>query len=501
LTRKIQETTAQKFCIFDAPKNTRIHQDIFNLRSLSSLRARRVERTKTREKYMNTFLPNPTFVEENLPLDHHRTRSLLQPSAVSDFPARAGQLQQQQHQQRAFFFASSPRVRLLVNGKDKFVASTHGCSSVADFVSKKLNDIEMLRGREVKVTLGDDFELIGSSPISILGQDEVVCIKTTDGGDDEEEEEEEEDKKKTKNAKKSGEEWKNIDYVAKKETEEEEEEEEEEKERFYSDSSESEEEETASEEGEEWKLRRSDANGGISGGEKMCGHVMVNRKVCQRIAGECSWHSKGKVRKERESEDRDEEDVICALCDKGTYPSKLVLCDACDQGYHTFCYGLESVPKGDWVCASCVIKRKKAQPRLPAVLAKNPRNKHIEKKKVSPYATHPKKSTHSPTTSKRKRASQSGVKTNAHTLSPSKSGVSKRKKKTKVNSTVSLAKRCDQALRELRAYIKSLGGALSYNWKCSCTVYGYGPCFLYSSPNGATFRSRKAVARFLGFDV
>jgi hypothetical protein len=468
LTRKIQETTAQKFCIFDAPKNTRIHKDIFNLRSLSSLRARHVERTKTREKYMNTFLPSPTFVQENLPLDHHRTRSLLQPSVVSDFPARAGQLQQQQHQQRDSFFASSPRVRLLVNGKDKFVASTHGCSSVADFVSKKLNDIEMLRGREVKVTLGDDFELIGSSPISILGQDEVVCIKTTDGGDDDEEEEEEEKKK----------------------------------ERFYSDSSEREEVvETASEEGEEWKPRRSDANGGISGKKKMCGHVMVNKKVCQRIAGECPWHSKGKVRKERESEDRDEEDVICALCDKGTYPSKLVLCDECDQGYHTFCYGLESVPKGDWVCASCVIKRKKAQPRLPAVLAKNPRNKHIEKKKkASPYATHPKKSTHSPTTSKRKHASQPGMKTNAHTLSPSKSGVSKKKKKTKVNSTVSLAK-SDQALRELRAYIKSLGGALSYTWKCSGTMYGYGPCFLYSSPNGATFRSRKAVARFLGFDV
>jgi hypothetical protein len=450
---------------------------------------------------MNTFLPSPTFVEENLPVEHHRTRSLLQPSVVSDFPARAGQLQQQQqqqqqqHQQRAFFFASSPRVRLLVNGKDKFVASTHGCSSVADFVSKKLNDIEMLRGREVKVTLGDDFELIGSSPISILEQDEVVCIKTTDRGDDDDEEEED-DEKKAKNAKKSGEKWKEIEYVAKKEIEEEEE-------RFYSDTSESEEEEeTASGEEKEWKPRRCDANGGISGRKKMCGHVMVNGKVCQRIAGECPWHSKRKVRKERESEDRDEEDVICALCDKGTYPSKLVLCDACDQGYHTFCYGLESVPKGDWVCASCVIKRKKAQPRLPAVLSKNPRNKHIEKKKkVSPYATHPKKSTHAPTTSKRKHASQHGLKTNAHTLSPSKSGVSKKKNKTKVNSTISLAKRCDEALRELRAYIKSLGGALSYNWKCSCTVYGYGPCFLYFSPNGATFRSRKAVARFLGFDV
>ena len=243
---------------------------------------------------------------------------------------------------------------MLINGKHKFVASTDGCVSVADFVSKKLKDIEVLRGKEVKVTLGDDFELIGSSPISILGQDECVRVKTIDRKGKEEE-------------------------------------------RFYSDASESEEEEEetfASEEEEDWMKprRRSDKkNGvGVSRRKKMCGRVCVNGKICKRIAGECPWHSKGKVRKERESKDRDEEDVICAICDKGTYPAKLVLCDSCDQGYHTFCYGLEKVPIGEWVCASCAIKRKKAPPRSPAVQAKNPRNEHNEKKKkkkkVSSYA-------------------------------------------------------------------------------------------------------------------
>ena len=76
---------------------------------------------------------------------------------------------------------------MLINGKHKFVASTDGCVSVADFVSKKLKDIEVLRGKEVKVTLGDDFELIGSSPISILGQDECVRVKTIDRKGKEEE--------------------------------------------------------------------------------------------------------------------------------------------------------------------------------------------------------------------------------------------------------------------------------------------------------------------------
>ena len=399
---------------------------------------------------MNTFLPvSPTFEKNHHPpLDHRTNRSLLQPNSVADFPGvREQQLHHHQHQRGGFFFGhSSPhRVRLLINGKHKFVASTDGCVSVADFVSKKLKDIEVLRGKEVKVTLGDDFELIGSSPISILGQDECVRVKTID---------------------RKGKEEERFYSDASGESEEEEEEEEEE-------------ETFASEEEEDWMKprRRSDKKigVGVSRRKKMCGRVCVNGKICKRIAGECPWHSKGKVRKERESKDRDEEDVICAICDKGTYPAKLVLCDTCDEGYHTFCYGLEKVPKGEWVCASCAIKRKKAPPRSPAVQAKNPRNEHNEKKNKKK-----KVSSNSPTTSK--------------------SGVAK--KKTKGYSTVSIEKRCNEALRRTREYIESLGGTLSGEWKCSCTMYPYGVAsFCYFSPNGATFRSRKAVARFLGFEM
>mmetsp|Transcript_7606 Transcript_7606/g.23843 ORF Transcript_7606/g.23843 Transcript_7606/m.23843 type:complete len:165 (+) Transcript_7606:82-576(+) len=160
---------------------------------------------------MNTFLPvSPTFEKNHHPpLDHRTGRSLLQPNSVSDFPPGVREQQlHHQHQRGGFFFGhSSPhRVRVLINGKHKFVASTDGCVSVADFVSKKLKDIEVLRGKEVKVTLGDDFELIGSSPISILGQDECVRVKTIDRKGKEEErfysdasgesEEEEEEEKK-----------------------------------------------------------------------------------------------------------------------------------------------------------------------------------------------------------------------------------------------------------------------------------------------------------------
>ena len=420
-------------------------------------------KVRAREIHEHVLTGQP-YVREEPPSSFGSSNGAFSSSTKFGFRFPPGVREQQlhhQHQRGGFFFGhSSPhRVRVLINGKHKFVASTDGCVSVADFVSKKLKDIEVLRGKEVKVTLGDDFELIGSSPISILGQDECVRVKTID---------------------RKGKEEERFYSDASGESEEEEEEEEEE-------------ETFASEEEEDWMKprRRSDKkNGvGVSRRKKMCGRVCVNGKICKRIAGECPWHSKGKVRKERVSKDRDEEDnIICAICDKGTYPAKLVLCDSCDQGYHTFCYGLEKVPKGECVCASCAIKRKKVPPRSPAVQAKNPRNEHNEKKKkkkkVSSYAnllTYRTETTHSPTTSK--------------------SGVAKKKKKA--YSTVSMEKRCDEALQRTREYIESLGGTLSGEWKCSCTMYRYqqAPSFLYFSPNGATFRSRKAVARFLGFDV
>ena len=75
---------------------------------------------------------------------------------------------------------------MLINGKHKFVASTDGCVSVADFVSKKLKDIEVLRGKEVKVTL-DDFELIRVVADFDFRQDECVRVKTIDRKGKEEE--------------------------------------------------------------------------------------------------------------------------------------------------------------------------------------------------------------------------------------------------------------------------------------------------------------------------
>lgn len=33
----------------------------------------------------------------------------------------------------------------------------------------------------------------------------------------------------------------------------------------------------------------------------------------------------------------------------------MLFCDACDRGYHTFCVGLKSPPKGRWTCELCSV--------------------------------------------------------------------------------------------------------------------------------------------------
>ncbi|KAG8438493.1 hypothetical protein GDO86_004891 [Hymenochirus boettgeri] len=47
---------------------------------------------------------------------------------------------------------------------------------------------------------------------------------------------------------------------------------------------------------------------------------------------------------------------ICLFCARGDCEEKLLLCDGCDDSYHTFCLvpPLTEVPKGDWRCPKCI---------------------------------------------------------------------------------------------------------------------------------------------------
>ncbi|CAG0880828.1 unnamed protein product [Cyprideis torosa] len=47
----------------------------------------------------------------------------------------------------------------------------------------------------------------------------------------------------------------------------------------------------------------------------------------------------------------------CQFCHLGDNEAKLLLCDGCDRGYHTYCFKPEiEIPAGDWYCYECLNK-------------------------------------------------------------------------------------------------------------------------------------------------
>uniref|UniRef100_A0A3Q3WI27 [histone H3]-trimethyl-L-lysine(4) demethylase n=1 Tax=Mola mola TaxID=94237 RepID=A0A3Q3WI27_MOLML len=48
--------------------------------------------------------------------------------------------------------------------------------------------------------------------------------------------------------------------------------------------------------------------------------------------------------------------VVCLVCGSGGEEDRLLLCDGCDDSYHTFCLipPLHDVPRGDWRCPKCL---------------------------------------------------------------------------------------------------------------------------------------------------
>lgn len=58
---------------------------------------------------------------------------------------------------------------------------------------------------------------------------------------------------------------------------------------------------------------------------------------------------------EEYDDDDDEEDTrYCPVCEQSDQEDCLLLCNACDAGYHSHCIGLSSMPRGIWYCMECV---------------------------------------------------------------------------------------------------------------------------------------------------
>ncbi|KAI1129627.1 hypothetical protein F5Y10DRAFT_148835 [Nemania abortiva] len=54
-----------------------------------------------------------------------------------------------------------------------------------------------------------------------------------------------------------------------------------------------------------------------------------------------------------ENPEEEEETRPCPICNRADHDEVLLLCDSCDAPYHTYCVGLDSVPRGHWFCLEC----------------------------------------------------------------------------------------------------------------------------------------------------
>ena len=54
-----------------------------------------------------------------------------------------------------------------------------------------------------------------------------------------------------------------------------------------------------------------------------------------------------------ENPEEEEEVRPCPICNNADHEDVLLLCDSCDAPYHTYCVGLDTVPRGHWFCLEC----------------------------------------------------------------------------------------------------------------------------------------------------
>lgn len=60
------------------------------------------------------------------------------------------------------------------------------------------------------------------------------------------------------------------------------------------------------------------------------------------------------VKKEDNSEETSD---VCEVCHKECDLERMLICDGCELGYHTYCLNppLPNIPKTDWYCAKCLV--------------------------------------------------------------------------------------------------------------------------------------------------
>lgn len=59
--------------------------------------------------------------------------------------------------------------------------------------------------------------------------------------------------------------------------------------------------------------------------------------------------------------DESYQDVLCEICNSGSNENQMLLCDACDCGFHIYCLNLRRLPELEyWFCSFCIQNTEKS---------------------------------------------------------------------------------------------------------------------------------------------
>ena len=82
------------------------------------------------------------------------------------------------------------------------------------------------------------------------------------------------------------------------------------------------------------------------------GPILRSYPVADKV--QAVTHDEETYADEDEEQDYDSSRWRCIICGRADQEDVLLLCDSCNDAYHTYCLDLDGIPEGDWFCPNCV---------------------------------------------------------------------------------------------------------------------------------------------------
>jgi len=100
-------------------------------------------------------------------------------------------------------------------------------------------------------------------------------------------------------------------------------------------------------------LTRTNEDLGVCGEPEI--HEYAMEKFVEEIENKCHEQLQAKIKSVEAAGIEFDDEIACNVCFAldGEDGNEMIFCDACDVCVHQACYGVQSIPEGDWLCRTC----------------------------------------------------------------------------------------------------------------------------------------------------